>query len=361
MTSRPFAPASGVALAAFLLALAPADAAELVDGIAAQVGSEIVLVSEVDAMVKPIESRARAQGATDDDIQQLRSDALDQLIERHTIAQAAKRAELDASEGEIDDAIASIAEENGISVDQVKKNVAQGGLTWDAYRAKIRGEIVNAKVVNGMVRSKVRISDEEVRRVYDDKYTKAMGNGGEEVHLRHIVVTFGKEQKRTEAEACAQVKDAAAKIKSGTPFDQVASKISEANPERGGDAGWVPVQAMPGWMVDATKGLGDGQTSDVVRMPFGCNLFQVVQRRKLEKKSYEEVKEQLRGMLVEQRSEGEYRKFMDKLRSQTYIEKRGSFATAHVAPSVGLPPVGASSGLDAPLGAGTGLRDPFEE
>lgn len=360
MPIRTSSPATGVALAVLLLAV-PAGAADLVDGIAAQVGSEVVLVSEVDEMVKPIEARARAQGATDADIEQLRSEALDQLIERHTIAQAAKRAELDASDAEIDDAIASIAEENGISVEQVKKNVAQGGLSWEAYRAKIRGEIVNAKVVNGMVRSKVRVSDEEVRRVYDEKYAKAMGSGGEEVHLRHIVVTFGKEQKRTEAEACTQVKDAAGKIKGGASFQEIASKITEANPERGGDVGWVPVQAMPGWMVDATKGLDDGETSDVVRMPFGCNLFQVVQRRKLEKKSYEEVKEQLRGMLVEQRSEGEYRKFMDKLRSQTYIEKRGSFATARVAPSLGLPPVGASSGVDAPIGGGTGRRDSFDE
>lgn len=358
MTSRPFAPAARVALAALLLS-APAGAAELVDGIAAQVGSEVVLVSEVDEMVKPIESRARAQGATDADIEALRSEALDRLIERHTISQAAKRAELDASDGEIDDAIASIAEENGITVEQVKKNVAQGGLSWDAYRAKIRGEIVNAKVVNGMVRSKVRVSDEEVRRVYDEKYAKVMGSGSEEVHLRHIVVTFGKERKRTEAEACGQVKDAAAKIKSGASFEEIAAKISEANPERGGDAGWVPVQAMPGWMVDATRGLEGGEVSDVVRMPFGCNLFQVAERRKLEKKSYEQVKEQLRNMLVEERSEGEYRKFMEKLRSQTYIEKRGSFASVKVSPSLGLPPVGASSGLDAPPGGAP--RDSFDE
>ncbi|HVP28986.1 MAG TPA: peptidylprolyl isomerase [Myxococcota bacterium] len=343
------------AAAAFALSLlvvpipggvSPARAEELVDGIAAQVGSEVVLVSEVDELVKPIEARARAEGATDADIESLRSDALDRLIERHAIAQAAKRAELDASEGEIDDAIASIAKENNITVDQVKRNVESGGLTWETYRAKIRGEIVQAKVVNGMVRSKVRVSDEDVRRLYDEKYSKIVGNGGEEIHLRHIIVTFGKEQKRNEAEACGLVKDGLAKIKSGTPFDQVASKISEANPERGGDAGWVPVNAMPSWMVDATSKLDGGQVSDVVRMPFGCNLFQVVERRKLEKRSFDEVKNNLRSMLIDERTEGEYRKFMDKLRSQTYIERRGSFATVKASPTLGLPPVGASSERD---------------
>lgn len=358
MALRSFSPPACVALAALFLA-APAGAAELADGIAAQVGGDVVLVSEVEDLVRPVEARARAQGATDADIDALRAEALDRLIERYAIAQAAKHAELDASEGEIDDAIASIAEENRISVEQVKKNVAQGGLSWETYRSKIRGEIVHAKVVNGMVRSKVRVSDEDVRRLYDEKYSKIMGSGGEEVHLRHIVITFGEEQKRTEAEACGRVKDGLGKIKAGTSFEQIASKLSEANPERGGDAGWVPVQAMPGWMADATRNLDGGSVSDVVRMPFGCNLFQVVERRKLEKKPYETVKEQLRGMLVEERSEGEYQKFMEKLRSQTYIEKRGSFATAKASPSLGLPPVGASSGLAAPTG-GAG-RDAFNE
>jgi len=357
MKSR-LAPAAARAALAILFLASPAGAAELVDGIAAQVGTDVVLVSEVDEMVKSIEPRARAQGATDADIDALRADILDRLIERHAIAQAAKRAELDASDGEIDDAIASIAEENGITVDQVKRNVAQGGISWDQYRAKIRGEIVHAKVLNGMVRSKVRVSDEEVRRVYDERYAKIVGNGGEEMHLRHIVVTFGKEKKRTEAEACAQVKDAQAKIKAGGSFEQIASKISEANPERGGDAGWVPVRAMPEWMVDATRKLEPGQVGDVVRMPFGCNLFQVVERRKLEKKSYEEVKNQIHEMLVEERSEGEYRKFMDKLRTQTYIEKRGTFSTAK-APTRDVPPVGASSGIGSAKDGSA--RDTFDE
>jgi len=359
MKRRALAPAAARAALAILFLAASAGAAELVDGIAAQVGSDVVLVSEVDEMVKSIEPRARAQGATDADIDALRADILDRLIERHAIAQAAKRAELDASDGEIDDAIASIAEENGITVEQVKKNVALGGISWDQYRAKIRGEIVHAKVLNGMVRSKVRVSDEEVRRVYDEKYAKIAGDGGEEMHLRHIVVTFGKEQKRTEAEACAQVKDAKAKIQGGATFEQVASKITEANPERGGDVGWVPLRAMPGWMLDATRELDGGEVGDVVRMPFGCNLFQVVERRKLEKKSFEQVKRQLHDMLVEERSEGEYRKFMDKLRAQTYIEKRGELATANASPSRALPAVGASSGL-GPTPEAPG-RDAFDE
>ena len=94
---------------------APAPSGEIVDGIAAQVGTDVVLVSEVDRVAKPIEAKVREQGGTDQDVAMLRSDILDKLIERKLIQIVARRAEIEATEFEIDDAVNSIAQENGIT------------------------------------------------------------------------------------------------------------------------------------------------------------------------------------------------------------------------------------------------------
>ena len=133
---------------------------DLVDGIAAQVGTEVVLVSEVDRVAAPIESKIREQGASDADIALLRSDVLDKLIERRLIALLAKRAEIEANDFEIDDAIAGIAKENNLGVDGLKQSVESQGLSFEAYRRRIAEEIVQQKVISGMVRPRVKVDDD---------------------------------------------------------------------------------------------------------------------------------------------------------------------------------------------------------
>ena len=324
---------------------------QLVDGIAAQVGADVVLVSEVNELASSVETRARAVGASDDDVAKMRSEILERLIERRLLEQMVKRAELQATDAEVDSTIKVIAKENGLNPDQLRQSVEAGGLSYDAYREKIRSEIQRTKVLNVMVRSRVKVDEHEVRKAYDERYAK-QPDGGEEVHLRHILVTFGGESHRDEASACGQVHDALSHIRAGEPFEQLARHLSELNPEHGGDVGWVQVSSLAGWMSGVVQKLEPGQTSDVIRMPFGCNLLQLVERREFKKKSYEEVKPELTAMLFEQKTEEEYVKFVNRLRSQTYIEKKD--LTPASAPKVALPPPPVSGSdfsegsLDAP-------------
>lgn len=314
-----------------LLLLAPgvARAEEVVDGIAAQVGNDIVLVSEVTQLTAAPEKQMRAAGASDADIARMRSDVLERLIERRLLEQVVKKAELDATDAEVQSAIDGIAKDNHLTLDQLKRSVEGGGLSWDAYRERIRGEIQRAKVLNGMVRSHVRLDDKEVRTLYDQRYAH-QPKGGVEYHLRHILVTFGGATKRDEATACGQVQKALGRIKDGESFSDVARELSEMNPEQGGDVGWVPAQNLAGWMGPVVSSLEPGQTSDVVRMPFGCNLFQLVEKRDYKPLTWEQARDQLRAELFEKKTQEEYEKFMDKLRSQTYIDRKGAFATTRL-------------------------------
>ena len=71
------------------------------DGIAAQVGAQIVLVSEVMELVGPLEAEAREKGALEAEIAQLRAEALEQLIERRLLAQVVKDAQLQVPDAEV--------------------------------------------------------------------------------------------------------------------------------------------------------------------------------------------------------------------------------------------------------------------
>jgi peptidyl-prolyl cis-trans isomerase SurA len=306
----------------------------VVDGIAAQVGNEIVLISEVEQLAAPVAAEMQRQGAPDLELMRLRATVLDRLIERKLVAIVVRRAELEATDSEIDDAIERIAKENGISLDQLRQSVEAQGMSFTAYRDRIAGEIEHAKVMNGMVASQVRVEDDEVKDLYERRY-EDQPEEGDEMHIRHIAVTFQGDSAAARTQACQVVDDGLARIQAGEPFEAVAFEISESNPERGGDLGWVHVAELAPWMAGTLHDLEPGQTSGVIRPPWGCNLLQLVEERTYQQVSYAQAREKLRAELFDIHMAEEYRKFVDKVRKQTYIERKGIYAEATKAPSKG--------------------------
>ena len=318
---------AGLALGAVALTWAPgaAEAAErLVEGIAAQVGNDIVLVSEVMEIAGPVEERLRAAGAPESEVVRVRADALDRLIEGKLLSSVVERLELSAEREEVDQAIAAIAEDNGISIEELYRSIQSHGLTIDEYRNKIRGEIERSKVVNAMVRSRVEVTQDELRALYDERFAK-QPTGGEEVYLRHILVRIGGESGHTAADACARIEAARARIAAGADFTAVAREVTEMNPEREGDLGWIHRSELAGWMSDSIAKLAPGELSPAIEMPFGCNLLELVDRRAFKPVTFDEAQPQLRNLIFQQKTETEYVKWIDMLRQQTHIEKKGAF------------------------------------
>lgn len=296
-----------------------------VEGIAAQVGNEIVLISEVMALAGPVEERMRQSGASEAEIQLVRKDALERLIENRLLSSVVDRLELGADREEVDRAIAAIAEDNSLTIDQLLSSITNHGLTIDEYRAKIQTEIERSKVVNTMVRSRVQISEEEIRELFDERFGKQR-SGGEEVYIRHILVMADGPTASTSATACRIVREARARIESGElEFTEIAQRVSDMNPERGGDLGWMHRQDLAPWMSKTIGELEPGQLSSVIDMPFGCNLLQLVDRREFKPIDYEQAKMQLQNVVFERKTEIEYAKWLEILRDQTYVERKAEF------------------------------------
>ena len=298
-------------------------AEQVVDGIAAQVGTEVVLISDVARIADPIEKKMRAAGATDQDIAQMRAEVLEQMIERKLIALLAKRAEIEATDAEIDDAIAGVAKENGLTPDTLRKSVEAQGLPWDAYRKKLGEEIVQQKVLGGMVRSKIDVKEDEVHALYNQRYGD-QPTGGREVHVLQIAQASEGDKPAQRAAACQRVRVALGRVRAGESFGKVAGEVSQAAP----DLGWIHEATLAPWMVSALAKMSPGQVSDAIELPVGCAALQLVETRDAQPVSYEQVHKELRALLYDERFQEQYRRFMDKLRKQTYVDRKGVFADA---------------------------------
>jgi peptidyl-prolyl cis-trans isomerase SurA len=318
--------ATALALLSGASARAVSDSA-LIDGIAAQVDNRIVLVSEVMRSVRPQEEAMRRAGAPEEEIAKLRAEGLERLIESRLVEKVVEESNAKASDEEIARTIEGIAKENGLSVEQLYASVVFHGLTVAEYRAQIKRDFERRNLVQGMLGSRVKVEDQEVEALYAERYGKHQ-EAGESVHVRQILRAYGGVTQRTQEAACAEAQLARDRVTGGEPFEKVAAQVSEAAPRDGGDIGWLPVASVAPWMSQALAGLPNGGMSEVLVLPFGCSVLQLVERRVIEPVTFEQAKETLSREIWERKLEQEYRIWIEELRGRSYIERHGYFADA---------------------------------
>jgi len=325
----------------FLFACAASADEILVDGIAAQVGEDVVLYSDVLAMVADGEKKMRAAGASEDQIVKLRAQGLERMIEDKLIRNEVKRMELFASDEEVDETISMIASDNGLTTEQLEKSVRAKHMDFAAYREQIKEKIENQRVVQMALGSKVEVDEAAVHRLYDQRF-KDQPDGGEQVHLRQLLIPAGPNKDLDTA--CAEVNAAAARIAAGESFEAVASEVSVVAPQQGGDIGWLHQSTLAPWMAQLVANLQPGEISPVNRQPFGCILLKLVDRKAFERITYEMAKPQLYREIQSTMMEAEYVKWMEKLRDRTYIQRFGYFADAAKLDSASVDPTAQEKG-----------------
>jgi peptidyl-prolyl cis-trans isomerase SurA len=292
----------------------------LVEGIAAQVGSDIVLVSEVRDLAAPLIARAKAAGASERDLRMIEAQALERLIEKALLRIVVKRAELEASDEEIDGTIAEIASDNGITPERLRQSVEAQGLPYASYRQRIKGEIEHAKVVNGVIGGRVEITPDEVKEIYEREFASRR-QSGQELRLRSFVVS--PQPPLQKADACSAVRAARERVAGGEDLLDVANGIATIDPE----LGWVHERDLAPWLEAAVRGLEPGAIGDVVEEPFGCAFVQLLERREVKPVAFEDAQRQIMNRLYQERLQGEYDKFIGEIRAHTYIERKGTVAS----------------------------------
>jgi peptidyl-prolyl cis-trans isomerase D len=144
----------------------------------------------------------------------------------------------------------------------------------------------------------VKIGDKEIEEYYE--YNKISFKEPKKVKARHILFKVG--EKATEEEE-KKVRDRAKSVlemaKQGKDFAELALNYSEdMTKARGGDLGYFGPGTMTKPFEDAAFALDVGQISDLVRSSFGYHIIKVEDKKEERTKPLEEVKEEIRKILV---------------------------------------------------------------
>jgi peptidyl-prolyl cis-trans isomerase SurA len=132
-----------------VLVFAPEARASTVERIAAVVGDHVVLLGEVREEAAPYvaalhetDPLARARQES-----KLLREACERMIDDLLIEDEAERLHVEVTSGEVDDAIASLAKQNGMSVPEILKAARDQGYGEPRYREAVRVQLLHGKLL----------------------------------------------------------------------------------------------------------------------------------------------------------------------------------------------------------------------
>jgi len=246
--------------------------------------------------------------------------ALDSLIEKKLIETEVQKLGISVSEEEVDEAVQDVKRKHSLSDEGLDSNLKAQGLTLKSYREKLRAQIERAKLINKELRHKVTISDEDLRGYYQKR--RVLFLRPEEVRLMHILLKFppGADTARKNA-LRAKAEDILKQVRAGKDFSRLARVYSEDNvtSSSGGDLGFVRRGELQANFERAAFSLKPGQAS-IVDMSYGYHIIKVVEKRSPRPVPFEEVADQVRETLFQEKAESIFRNWVEELKEKSVIE-----------------------------------------
>ncbi|CCP04199.1 survival protein SurA precursor [Erwinia amylovora Ea644] len=261
----------GAALTASTAFAAP----QVVDKVAAVVNNGVVLESDLDSMMQSVKGQAQQAGQQLPDDRTLRHQILERLVMDNILLQKAKQAGLQVSDAQLDQAIANIAQQNKMSIDQLRSRLAYDGMNYASYREQIRKEMATSEVRNNEVRRRVTILPQEVDSLASQ--LASQNSAGTELNISHILLPLPENPTQQQVDDQENLaKQLVSEAKGGADFGKLAIAHS-ADPQalKGGNMGWGRIQELPSLFAQALVTAKKGDIIGPVRSGVGFHILKV--------------------------------------------------------------------------------------
>ena len=295
--AKPAAPAAAAAAAKPSSGfLPPASAnANVIDSIAVVVNDEVITKNEISARVRAVEAGMRAQKAPVPDAADLQRQVVESMIVQRAQAQLAKEMGVKVDDTMLDRAIGRIAENQKMSVQELRNQMEKAGTTFAAFREEIRNEIMMQRLREHEVDSKVQVSEAEI-----DTYmaaAKAAAADRIEVNIAQILVRVPENASPEQIAArAARAEEVMRQLRTGADFARMASTYSDApDALKGGDIGWRDADRLPPNFSTELRKLEAGQVTPILKTNVGFHILKLAGKRSLASETDKAVVEQTRA------------------------------------------------------------------
>jgi len=271
----------------------PSLPATVPSGMAARVNGQPVPLEAYQRQVAQFEAALRAQGSDLNSaegletLKQVRRQVLEAMIDQILIEQGAAAQGIQIPESEVAGHVEKSIEEGG-GRDRFLQWLQANAISEEEYRNTVRTQLLTDALI--------------------DQITADLPNTVPQVRLRQILVT--------DMEQATQLRQ---RLQRGESFEALAERFSvdDGSRQQGGDLGWFPqgFSLLPPEVEEAAFSLKMGETSAIIKAPYGYYIIQVIEQDPARPLSVE-MKQSLRQQrflewLDHQRQGGQIERFVD--------------------------------------------------
>ncbi len=276
----PGAPAASPT-AAPLVAAVPVSGVRSADFIVAVVNAEPITNLQVSAEVERIRRQLTAQRQTLPDAGELARRVLDQLISERVQLQLAREQGIKVDEPSIDQAEQSLASQNQLTVEQLRRQLEREGIDPLRFRDQLRDQLLLTRLREREVDPRVRVSDAEVDQYLTEQQERGNDPASQLINMAHLLVAVPEgvgEQQLAELQAKAQ--RALQRARAGEDFAALAREFSDAaDRASGGQLGLRTGDRYPPLFLEATRTLTPGDVTGPARSGAGFHIIKLIERR----------------------------------------------------------------------------------
>lgn len=251
-----------------------------VDKVAAVVGNSAILYSELCEAADYLEQEQRAQGYTPDKDPMIQS--LEFLLTQKVLYNQALIDSVQISMESVmarTDQYMSMMEEQAGSVAALEEQLGQPSFAIRQRMKERFEEQEYARAMRQEIDGKVTVTPGEVERFYR-QHDKDEFPIVPQQYVYAQIVRFPTSSTAAKQRVREQLLDMRERIINGTRFDLLARMYSiDATAMRGGDLGWMPLQAWVQPFADAVEKLQPGQISEVVETEFGFHIIELLEKK----------------------------------------------------------------------------------
>ena len=238
-------------------------------------------------------------------------DILKKLILDTLEVQRAKELGLSVDDHVVDEYINNLVKKEGITMEQLKENLREWGVSMNLYRQEIRRRILISKVLNLEVRSRIAVPDEEVK----EYYMKVRDKRFHQPPIAHVEDVFIAASNGDMAKAKSLAKEVYEEVKLGEPLKKIATlknlRYADLEDVKKGEL----VEPLDEFIFSSKAG-----DVGLIEVENGVHIVKVDSMKEEVYVPYDQVKEKLRRELEAKRADELYRKWLQKLQKRAFIK-----------------------------------------
>ena len=298
--------------------------AELVDRIIVMVNDDIILKSDLDQVLAGVRTALEKQGyAKAEQNRILRSQhdkALEQMIYDKLSDQQVQRHNLKVKDAAVDATIERIRSANKLTEEELRRAIELDGMTYEAYRTQIKDKLLRAQLVNREVKSKIVITDVDIKSYYDTH--PELYAGSVKYDLRHILLRLPHNADPCEKTRVSDLMEAIReRLQAGEPFEKLAEQFSEApTASQGGKLGVFGTHLLTEEIRSALKSTQAKEYTRVVETDQGPQIFYVEDIASTGGKTLEEATAEIRKKLYDDVVDRKFNTWIEDLRKRSHIQ-----------------------------------------